>query len=1466
MNKKTKTLKVTSGLLSGIMVTTGISPLASINALEIKDISVLPNNNQINLEIIEKNSHTMQLIVTAKEEVEDAVVRFSIDGKKNYLYEYKKLEQGQIVTIEVDLDKGKESKILPVTGIERKLERFSSFILGHSIKGSIEYDKKVMDNNLVTSSNDKLDSESTNNNLKGVIEEINNNINKKVLDGNSQSSEEGKVKVPDNAPVVELPDANIPKENVTIPTFIVSNNSQQVLEPVIFEFINKADNSKITATSEMGMLSNIEVKKDQEYTVRLVSDKFMFNEITIVVDNEEGEPKLVGSGDTVIELQLSNKTTENLKDNRPTVNSNSIVVAVLKYNANFEGAEVRLIKWDSGIPNVVSSYMTNKEGIVEISNLEANSKYEVRMSSTQYKYDKDFVVFNTNEEGKILLTGLENNGNRVEFHAYSKQSTELEVANVNFLVINKETGLPEEGVQLTANTIHPKLGSYKNKYSDRNGNASFELEAGKIYTICAAKNAQFMYRFEPEEITISVDDKGKVTFVNNQDNVIKVTKDDRTHLKTDLVSKISEAEEYLANHQNLNNNLKVELETELNGAKAELAKEETIPYYVETFLKNISKTLEQLKEQNSPKINAFATDSVTVENDVREFSNKIFGKNLTKDVTILAKNNSEAISSDISLVEVSGEKGGTKDLKFQVAENNSTEDKVYKILADYGTVKKDSPKFTLVVKGKEALNEITVSDFSSRQKKVKNTGSALLATVTGDNLNTAAISFDVLKNGALVNDVTVNHQSANINTIDYIFSVPENNTSEEVNYEVKLKVNNKDVAKSINFSQLAATSNAVETGLEAIDAVFSNDLSTITMNFKEPIFNNKVDEVTLKNSIRIAKNLYTYNKLTDNDSISLVDNKLIVNLATPVLKEEAPLYKIKLLKNSVKNNNNVTNDEIVLLVKNAKVSEKPQINDYTIINPVLTNVGGNVVINVFGTNLDHEKGTRIKVIESDQIAENTDITNAISYAGKGDNIVATIPLPANTSTDTKSYKLVFINTEESIFNRYLQDGRNRGDRPVLSVLPAGKNVDEVTLSNATITSYATSSTGNINDELNLTHTVTAKGQNSKKTEARLYGTNLKEELTKVKIVDQNGVVWPIRTAKTKQSGSMPLMVLPGKNNEGTGIVGEGNFQVAEIILPSDIKEDMTYTYYFAVDGVNFDGKNKLTALVQKTGGSLIPEKRTLVVKYQDEQGNKLLDDKVINGYSWFHYELDKSEIENFTFKEVKDNVADEGQIGDEDKDIVLIYSAKDTVKLASEAEKEALRTAYNVKPTNVDNFAKADIDSQIVYSKARQDAKSILTKNDATQEEVLATTAKIIEAREAVILSGKKALANEVVDSSNAVNKEEIKVKISEATSVSEVDNALSQLREVDNNVEDTNTDSPATIEDIEKLRAVAVKLSAIPNYSLADQDFITQYNNIRKEAVRLMAEPNVTKSQIAAKIQEVEAAKNRLLENIASK
>ena len=398
-------------------------------------------------------------------------------------------------------------------------------------------------------------------------------------------------------------------------------------------------------------------------------------------------------------------------------------------------------------------------------------------------------------------------------------------------------------------------------------------------------------------------------------------------------------------------------------------------------------------------------------------------------------------------------------------------------------------------------------------------------------------------------------------------------------------------------------------------------------------------------------------------------------------------------------------------------SAKPVINSYSFDDKVVESAGGEVNVTIKGENLTADN-VKIKVLNPFTAAKEEELSNSITYKKVGDDVVATIKLPANTTSTAKSFNLVFTDALGMKAKVTYTEERGENGR-VITVLPAGKTKQDSVLSFVTISSYQA------HHSTDLTTTTTDKGNVSKKTVAHLYGTNLKANVTRVKIIDQNGIEWPIHTTGSNiEASDYPMMVI-GKL--GNGISGNGTYQEAEIVLPNNLDTDMTFTYVFAPDGVNFDEAHKVTAVVEKTTNVRPAVKRTITVKYQDENGKTLKDDKVLTGYSWFNYSVEKDAIDGYKNVIVKDNKALSGKFGTKDQEIVLVYTNKE-VPQPSETEKpvpqEDTLATSKAKLKELadrdlkleDSYKKASSELQTNWRRARALANRVLAESNNKEE------------------------------------------------------------------------------------------------------------------------------------------------------
>ncbi|MBF0714783.1 MucBP domain-containing protein [Gemelliphila palaticanis] len=1086
-----------------------------------------------------------------------------------------------------------------------------------------------------------------------------------------------------------------------------------IIKGTISYSVNEENDNKENPIINDNTIKDTKEDKDTSDNTKVENEKPKLDKEVKPEENKEGKvtPE-VKKEETKTEKETSELNRE----------QDSISIVVKKGAEPLANSDVRLIKKENNIPNIYGTFKTNDKGMLKFDKLEKNSEYEIWMANTTYKYDKDFVTVVTDDRGNIksvdgALATTENT--TIEFTAYEKQEVSDSIKKVTFKVVNKETGLPEENVQLTANTIHPKLASYKHVKSDKDGNVTFELEGteeGKIYTICISKNYQFLYDFEPEEITIVVTNKD-VVLANANEAIFKVTKNDRSYLKENLKNKIKEAEEFIAKNPKLYTQ---KLQQLVDKSKEELEKE-TIPLYVEGYTKQITDKLNELKNtsetplENEPIIYHVRDENKTLEVGNSEFTTRVFGKNLTDDLKIFVKelvDNQEIDNTDVTLKGVSGEKSGFKDVVLVAKENKTNADKVYKVYYGYGD-------------------------------------------------NASNVSSEIIVKPSVSNEVT-----------------------KVVIPTILLNYNNDLVLEPVTFKIMEK------------DGGKSKEITSV---------------MSMLTEIEVEKNKEYTISLNSNDKYTMVPLSFVVDNDNGEPKIVG------------------SNDTLVQLDLSKKILT-PIINDYSINNDILNSSGGKVTVAITGENLKYsDYGTRVRVIDIDTSAENSDITKGIVYREEGNRLFADINFPGNTSNKTKSYSLTIYSNLNQVFNK----SGNRSQRAVISVLPANASNTDITLSNLTINSYATNSTGALSDGVNPKHTVTATNQESKKTEVKLYGTNLKESVTKIRIFDTNGVEWPIFVAGSTLSGIYPKMILPGTSGIGNGIVGNGNFQLLEVILPNELSTDMTYSYYISIDGSgNLVEDNKVTATVKAgsaTSEKVNPEKRTITIKYQDEHGRKLKDDKTIVGYSWFYYTVEKDNIENYSFKNVKDNLNLTGKFGTEDKEIILVYGDKTSVvdeNLATAEDKEKLNTIKNTKPADIPNFREASEELRRLHALARLEATELLAKDNATKEEVNNLINKLQDIRNKIEKSGKVESNEPTVENSGVATEE---------TAEKDIEFYKDELRKI------------------------AVILSKIDNYSEAEESLKLEYTQKRKEALKKLGNNEFTLEEIKNTIEELKILKGKI-------
>ena len=387
---------------------------------------------------------------------------------------------------------------------------------------------------------------------------------------------------------------------------LIDENNDSITEPIDF-ILEDSEGVKQEYQSMFGYLI-LDVFENKVYTISIKDGKgytmsdirFSFNgEDPVDPDTGRSVGKLIlkeaNTGDESGSEAGGETTQEKVLD--------SITIVTYKDDVILGNSNFRLFRVDGGIPNMIMNGHTDNEGKYTFSGLEPNREYTVYMSTPGLKFDKDNVTFVTNGSAKVIKINSKPIMNQaeglIEFKGYSKSSDKLNTTEFEFYVFDAKTNKPMPGVELTSNTIVPRLSSYKNVTSDENGLVKFKLEGqegGKTYVVCVSKNAQFMWKFEPDQITIHVHEDGEVVVENDEYPVFKVTKEDRRYLRDDLEKRIADAKKYIADNKFSSEDEVKNFERVIAAAREELDKPETIPFYVEGFINSIDEAKNKLEK------------------------------------------------------------------------------------------------------------------------------------------------------------------------------------------------------------------------------------------------------------------------------------------------------------------------------------------------------------------------------------------------------------------------------------------------------------------------------------------------------------------------------------------------------------------------------------------------------------------------------------------------------------------------------------------------------------------------------------------------------------------------------------------------------------------------------------------------------------------------------------------------------
>ena len=386
------------------------------------------------------------------------------------------------------------------------------------------------------------------------------------------------------------------------------------------------------------------------------------------------------------------------------------------------------------------------------------------------------------------------------------------------------------------------------------------------------------------------------------------------------------------------------------------------------------------------------------------------------------------------------------------------------------------------------------------------------------------------------------------------------------------------------------------------------DAHTVVATFEESIQAAKADEA-LKRLIHVTGPDNTVYALGENDTVTVDEHSVSVRYENNMEELLTSGSSIYIKEGALKlENDKVLADITWLITTNANISS------IVLDKETFDNKGGTVTARLEGYKVASIEDSAINAavyLAGETVP--TEIEVVLTRDSK-DTPLLTFTVPENKTDNTVSY---WLSVKVSGTPVYEGASLNRAKRATVSVLPEGKTDKDVTLSMLTISGNNKQEIGDIR---NITVNVSS-AVGELKTELRLYGTNLDSKVTKVRAIDQNGVIWPVYDIP-ECDGTIRFVAIAGINKNG--VFGDGNTQLIEVLPPRYVGPNMTYTLQVAIDGEHFLDVPSVQLTVnnenlvndgqfERTGKEDI---KTIIVKHVEQgTGKEISKADVYQGYN-----------------------------------------------------------------------------------------------------------------------------------------------------------------------------------------------------------------------------------------------------------
>lgn len=591
----------------------------------------------------------------------------------------------------------------------------------------------------------------------------------------------------------------------------------------------------------------------------------------------------------------------------------------------------------------------------------------------------------------------------------------------------------------------------------------------------------------------------------------------------------------------------------------------------------------------------------------------LFGENLDSIFVKLEFNNEERILSEkVELIS-----GNKYQLKLQL---NMEEFKNVGEINFHFSLDGANYNHSITLPVSNDLNSLKIENAYLMPNKLKNEAFGKLI-IEGKNLKSDSIK--------IATDVNVELASESENIIEYLIGPVSNETDKDITKSLNIYIKDQ-LFKTIEYSILhdikTVSKNFTAESIYAITDD-NNFYDTIEIYFKDKVMakkSNLTEEIFLCEYYNLTNPPFSNELIKE---VKIDENKLTIKLKKSV---EFTSPRIRINEGIIYNSEKNENEYIDLFIKNSKYANLPKF--IKVIGNTQTKLpytGGQITIAFEGKNLVQQK-TFLKMFDVRSTTPMKTISpTKIENINDKDICTFEVDIPENLDSKGKSYIFLisvdgFTTVNNSSENS--MDTHNINSKIVVTVFPKDVSLETPIITHATISSYG-ATPGDDN-----TKTIVPTSQGSKKTFVKLYGSNLNKYKTKVKILDENNINWPVINNPDQKIPNMPYMVY-----DGNGVIGKNNYQNLEIILMNNLNKDLKFKYYFSADGLIFNDDVAVEALLLKNDGKDSTDIVNVTNVFLDQNNNKLMEDILVHGYSFFKnlkynftfegYTLDK--IENF---------------------------------------------------------------------------------------------------------------------------------------------------------------------------------------------------------------------------------------------